>query len=167
MPTPPQFVALCRVNEKGTKNRWINTDSETHSTSTHTVFVSWRVVQKLSRLKLYLPRQKGMMNKMLIFFKILTLALNPASFTFVKEPQKQLFWYGVKLYPRITFNILQIIISYSWDEFSTDWFQRHVSPSRVILCQGVRELHSLYVHIHILYFLIHLFIFVHSLIKYE
>ena len=29
-----------------------------------------------------------------------------------------------------------------------DWFEWHVKLSRVILCLQIRELHSLYVHIH-------------------
>ena len=59
-----------------------------------------RNVQKVLRLKLYLPRQKWTRNEMLIFLKIDPLAFNiliPVSFPLVKASLKLLFWYDIML----------------------------------------------------------------------
>ena len=57
----------------------------------------YRYVQKLSRLKMYLPRQKWIMNEMLISFQIVPMAFN----TYIPAKHFQLwnsfFWYDVKV----------------------------------------------------------------------
>ena len=89
-----------------------------------------RFVQKVLRLKLYLPKLKWTMNKILIFFIIVLLfnTLIPAGsawiliwkisevfqlmFLFIEAPKKFFFWYC------ISFNVLHVLKLYLWDEFS-------------------------------------------------
>ena len=69
---------------------------------------------------LYLPRQKWIMNKTLIFSKLPTLAFNiliPVSFSLVKAHFKLLFWYNIELHHHIAFNVLHVLKSYPWYNF--------------------------------------------------
>ena len=57
-----------------------------------------------------------------IFIKRISFALNtliPVSFPLVNAPLKLLFSYGIKLYHCISFYVLYILRSYSWDAFSS------------------------------------------------
>ena len=47
----------------------------------HSVKVCTNCVEKVSQLKLYLPRQKGTMNETLIFFKILDVLKQKTNFS--------------------------------------------------------------------------------------
>ena len=74
-----------------------------------------RCIQKVSRLKLYLLKQKWTMNEILIFIKIISLEFNtfiPVSLLLVEAPLRLLFWYGSKLHCHICFNVLHVLKSY-------------------------------------------------------
>ena len=63
-------------------------------TNVRKVYIYIRYIQKVSRLKLHLPRQKWTMKEILIFFKIVLFEFSsfiPASFPLVKTPLKHLF----------------------------------------------------------------------------
>ena len=61
-----------------------------------------KCVQKISKLKLYLSRQKVTINVKLLFFKIDSYGI-PLSFPLVEVPLKLLFWYEEKMYCFISF----------------------------------------------------------------
>ena len=94
--------------------------------------------KNVSRLKLYLPRQKWTMNKTLISFKILPLAFNTTHLphcSLVEESLKLLFWYFLKLHHLISFNVLYIFKSLPRYEFSVK--EKKSLPSYLLIAVGV------------------------------
>ena len=64
---------------------------------------------------------KWTMNEMLIFFKIVPLALIthiPASFPMIEALLKLFSWYGANLRCYVSFNDLHVLNNYPWDEYS-------------------------------------------------
>ena len=97
-----------------------------------------RCDQKVSRLKLYLPKQKWTMNETFIFFKIVLFTFNtfiPVSSPFKEAHLKFLFWYVVQLFHHIYFDTLHILKFYPWEEFSVHEMKKSLRARFGILSQ--------------------------------
>ena len=65
---------------------------------------------------MYLPKQKGTKNQMLIFYEVIPLVFSifiPVSLLLVKAFLNFSFWNGVKLYCFISFYVLHILSLFS------------------------------------------------------
>ena len=101
-----------------------------------------RCVQKASRLKLYLPRQKLTINETLIFFKVVLLIFNILIPVYLWSKYLKLFLYDMKQYSCIYFNVFMSLILNPKGEFSTYKKINKKSQSKAWGLQKLMHLHN-------------------------